>query len=942
MRGLQRLLVLLGFRRNLDTVEREIDEELTFHLELLAEMHHADGMEQRQARKLAMQQFGDIDEIRNRGRTILVGAPPPRRRGSLLDQLRQDLGFSLRLLQKNPGFAAVAILTLALGIGANTAIFSVVDAVLLRPLPYLEPERLVLVFERTPRQVLEGRGAFTVAPANFLDWQERQQVFSEMAAMKRTSVNLTGGEEPVRISAQRVSAAFFRILGAEAALGRTFRPEEDAVDADSVVVISHRLWRTVFGADPEVLGRTLQLNGEPHSIVGVMPADFSFTNLRRSGSERVDLWATDPFRNDARTVRTSHRLRVIGRLQPGVTLDQARAEMDAIPANLAQAYPETNEGLGALVIPLREWLVSDVRGSLLILMGAVGFVLLIACVNVANLLLARADARHREIAVRTAVGAGRLRLARQLLTESLLLALLGGAGGLLLARWGVASIVALAPDTIPLLEDVGIDGRVLGATLLTCLVTATFFGLVPALRTARVGTDASLWSAGHPATGKNRRLLGRQLLVATQIALALVLLIGVGLMLATFARLQQIPLGFETENVYRLYVQLPREKYAVDSGSVRQTRILWNVRPEKTALVRGVVERLESLPGIEAAGAINYLPFFPNAWHSVLNIEGRPGPFVGRWLSWVSANEAGQPDRAMLRPITPGYFQTMGIPLLHGRTFSWADDASATDVAIIDEAMAEEHWPGQSPLGRSFIAADGTEDTPRPFEVVGVVANVWERGFYQWNLDEAADRRPTMYIPQAQQSGTYDDAYIASPMQVNFIARYSGEDQHVAAAMREVLKELDPQQPIANLQSLDEYVAEALTDRRFYTLLIGTFSAVSLLLALMGIYGVMAYQVSQRVHEIGVRLALGAHPAMIVKMIVRGGLAVGMLGVAMGVLGALALTRLLSSWLWGVTATDPFTFASLSAVMLVVALIACVVPARRAARVDAVISLRAE
>lgn len=865
---------------------------------------------------------------------------PPRGGASIPGgSLLEDVRFGLRVLVKNPGFTAVAVLTLAVGIGATTAIFSVVDAVLFRPFPYAEPERIVRLWERTPPP---RSSMFALSPANFLDWRAQCTVFEDMAAIKTARPILIGVGEPERVEGMRVSASFFRILGVDTALGRTFTDDEDRLDGERVVVLSHGAWRRRFGADADIIGRNITLGEEPHTVIGVMPEGFNLI-LSFWDPEKVELWLPYPFMSDPPQERRAKRLSAIARLRPEVTLDQARAEIDTITRRLEEQYPESNTGWRGIVNPYHSDLVGYVRSYLLLLLGAVSFVLLIACANVANLLLARSVTREREVAVRAALGAGRRRLLQQLLVENVLLALAGGAAGVLLARWGVSTIVATSPTAIPRLDEVGVDTRVLGFTLLVCLVTSVVFGLVPALRGSRSDLVESLKDGVTTAITSGRHR-GRSLLVAVEIALALILLAGGALLIDTFRRVQNIDIGIESDDVMTMQLSLPRERYAeaTGTGSTPTTAnfTLWTVGVQHGQLVSGVLDRLARVPGTESVAAVNFLPLGGTGWGTLLFIEGRqvgePWPDAPRY----TVNDEGQPHAASLRAVEGDYFSTMGIPLLRGREFTERDGASSPGVAIVSDAMAREYWPGEDPIGKRFLAQDGQVDEQRSFEIIGVVGDARQVGFEEWDMGRAAG--PVMYIPYGQQATAYVDWQISFRMRVSFVARNAGDPSAVALAMRSAVWELDENQPIASIASMEERLSDSLKGRRFNAVLMGSFSVIALVLGMMGIYGVTAYSVGQRTHEIGLRMALGAQPGTVMRMVVWQGLVLTIVGIAVGIGGSYALTGLIARWLYGVGPHDPLVLVGVSLLMSLVALAACLVPARRAARVDPMIALRNE
>ena len=871
------------------------------------------------------------------------------KRQHYLDTLLMDLKFALRGLVRNPGFAVVAILTLALGIGASVAVFSVLEAVLLRQLPYPEPERVVQVRLRA----FDGSEA-TISPGIFIRFQERNQVFAAMAAIERYPVgytNLTGGDSPLRIEAPRVSANFFDVLGVDAAMGRTFLPEDDLPDATAVAVLSYGLWQRAFGGDPDIVGRTIRLDETPHTVVGVTPFEFTYP-MPDGGTP--DLWLAQPLPPDARNAR-SLTLWAVARIRPEVTVEGARAELDAIVEGLIEEYPyladpRSGRRVGVVVEQYHRHLVQGVRVSLLMLAGGVGFVLLIAWVNVVNLLLARFNSREREIALRSAIGASRSRVARQLMTESLVLSVLGGAAGLFLARWMVTLFVALAPtpgggrmgltaNAIPLLSRAEIGGWALAMTAVTCLVTAVACGIGPAIRAARTDPATGLRS-GRQRGGDGRRAVGGQMLVAVEIALAMILLIGAGLLLTALARLSEIPLGFDPANVQVMRAELTRERYASLEEGVRGTRSArWKLRPEQGSLVTDVVGRLAALPGVDVAGAVNILPFqgaVSSNYGAALHFE---------WLDRSTERQrifAGIPQhgRGFVATVTPDYFRAMGIPMLRGRGFSRSDDESAPRVAIVNQSLIDFFQLGENPVGKRLMVLDGTEW--RSTEIVGVVGSVLQFGFYQMTLERGALGWSLVYLPYSQPATRYGRFQVDFHTTTNFVARHGGDGQAAGTAMREIFRRADPDTPIAFVDGMEAYVAENMMDRRFYMLLIGILAAVSLVLALIGVYGVMAFQVGQRVHEIGIRMALGARATGVVRMIVGEGSRVAVLGALMGVAGAMAATRLLSNWLYGVSPTDPVVFIGLAGVMVGAAVIACLVPARRAARVDPMASLRAE
>ncbi|MDQ3652168.1 MAG: ABC transporter permease [Acidobacteriota bacterium] len=800
--------------------------------------------------------------------------------------LWQDLRYGLRTLLAKPGFALVAVITLALGIGATSTIFSFVNGILLRPLPYQDSERLVLLDETAPKRGIPSMG---VSFPNFVDWREQNGVFAGVAAYDDRSFAFTGGGEPEQLSGAIVSHNAFEILGVTPMLGRTFHPEEDGTDQSDVVILSNGLWERRFGANSEIIGQSIVVNNRARVVVGVMPLGFKFP-------ETAELWI--PLTPEVRNwTRNDHGISAVGRLKPDVTLEQAQADINAVARRIEELHPVMNEGMGVNLIPLRDGLVGDFRKALLLLLGVVGLVLAVACANVANLLLARASARQREIAVRAALGASRWRVFRQLLTESFLLGVTGGALGLVLALWGLDLLLAAIPVDLPFWMKFNLDWRVLGFAAGMALLTSLIFGVAPALQAARIDLNETLKEGGRSGAGASRHRL-RRALVVVEVALSLILLIGAGLMTRSFLRLQQVNPGLNAENVLTLRVSLPSAKY--DAPEKRQD------------FFKQLLERTRALPGVQAAGAISYLPLSGGGWGRSLTVEDHPVLSVGQA---PSINHC---------VITPKYFRAMGITLLTGRDFTDADARDAAKVTIVDERLAREYWPNESPLGKR-VRFGPPEDNEPWHTIVGVVGDVKHESL---NLTQ----RKSVYLPHAQ----------VSIGGMALAVRTRANPENLAAAIRDQVKELDPNQPVTAIRTMSEVISRSVWQPRLYAILFGVFAAVALLLASVGIYGVMSYAVAQRTHEIGIRMALGAQRGDVLRLVIGQGMWLVMVGVGIGVLASLALTRLMGSLLFGVGATDPVTFAGVAVLLAAAALIACYIPARRATKVDPMIALRYE
>lgn len=807
-----------------------------------------------------------------------------------METLFRDIRYGCRMLLKKPGFTAIAALTLGLGIGANTAIFSVVNAVLLRPLPYRQPDRLVEIWETNP---LKGWKDAPAAPANFYDWEQQNEVFEGMANYSPSPGNfvLAGRDAPERLRGQTVSGNLFSVLGAKAALGRIFLPEETWKGKNEVVVLSHSLWKRRFGEDPNIIGQTISLDARNYSVVGVMPDGFYFPD------KTTDLWlpwGLDP--NRIANLRRPHFMRVVARLKSGTTLGQAQAEMTTIAGRLEQQYPGTNIKMGVGLGLLHDWTVTDTRLPLLMLLAAVAFILLIACANIANLLLARAATRMREIAIRTALGAGRLRLVRQLLTESLIMSVVGGALGLMLAVWGTQLLLAFSPGNIPRFDEISIDASVFSFTLGVSFLTTLVFGLVPALASSKIDLNLSLKEGGPRAGGDARHNRARNLFVVVEVAFALMLLIGAGLMIKSFVRLERVNPGFDPNNILALQVSLPASKYKEDAQQI--------------GFFQQALERVRNLPGVSDASITLTLPSQGPAWTSDFTIEGRPPEEYGKE---VRHNVVGS-----------DYFRTMRVPLASGRVFNDYDDKDHPAVIVINEALAREFFAYEDPLGKrlKFSKPEVEDDW---FAIVGVVKDEKLEGL-------ATDVKPEVYQPFPQSANNA----------VSLLVRTERDPHTLIGAVRSKISELDKDIPLFDIKSMKELLYQSIARERFTVLLLTIFAGVALILSAVGIYGVMSYAVTERTHEIGIRMALGAHTGEVLKLVVRQGIKLALAGVGLGLSGSFALTRLMSQLLFGVSATDPLTFIGISALLTGVALVACFVPARRATKVDPMVALRYE
>jgi putative ABC transport system permease protein len=797
-----------------------------------------------------------------------------------MDTLLQDMRYGFRLLVKRPGFTVVAIITLALGIGANTAIFSVVNAVLLRPLPYPEPERLLTLRSNQSLPDLE-------------DIKAQSQAFESFGGAVMQAQDFTGEAEPLQVRAALVNADLFKALGAKAAIGRTISDEEDRFGGERVVVLSHAFWQRHFGGQPDAIGKAMPLSGNNYTIIGVMPSDFTMPR------ESADVWAAVRVANPiAAQFRGVHFLRTYFRLKPGVSIAQARSDMENIDGWLEQQYPEENKNRRTELIPLYERIVGSTRATLLILFGAVGLVLLIACANFANLLLARAAARQQEIVIRAALGAGRRRLVRQMVTESVLLSVLGGAGGLVLATWGIDLLIALKPANLPRLSAIGIDLWVLAFTFGLSILTGVVFGLVPALSASHLNVNEALKEGGRSATGSATSHLLRSLLVISEIALALVLLIGAGLLIKGLWLLRSVDPGFKTENILTMRVELPESRY--------------KEIPKQTAFRQNLMDGLNSLTGV-AAGMISELPLSGDQLTHNFVIEGRAPLAVGE-----------EPE-LMTRSVGGDYFRAMSIPLLQGRDFSAQDRSDTPMVGLVNESFAREYFPGESPIGARISWARGQRQW---MTIIGIVGDVKHFGL---NQPEA----PAFYSSYAQLNQSWKRwMYLAVR-----------SDMDMATLTAEVKKQIwaiDKLIPVTKVQTMREVMAASIAEQQFNMTLMGIFAGVALVLAAVGIYGVASYSVTQRTREIGIRMALGAKGSDVLRLILRQGAMLAAIGVAIGLVAAFALTRLMSSLLYGVSATDPLTFTVISLVLIGVALVACFVPARRATKVDPMVALRYE
>jgi putative ABC transport system permease protein len=862
------------FRRG--QVEAELNEELRYHLERQIEVNTAAGMSVEEARYAALRAMHGLDQRKEECRDM--------RRVKLIEDLWQDFRFSLRSLLKRPGFTAIVLIALGLGIGANTAIFSLVNAVILQPLPYRDPDRLISVYGTRNRST-QG----SVGPTDFLDYRSQNKTFEQFAASSSMMLpmNLTGSGEPERLSASAITGNYFDTFGVRPALGRGFSLENEKTGQDHVTVLSHAFWQTRFGGDPNIVNKTINLDGKAYEVLGVMPAEVVLP-------QPAQLWVPLNFDADPEMkMRNARFLLSIGRLKEGVTLDQAQTDTDLIAAQLEQQYPDSNTGWSLRLIPLREILVGGSRTMLFILFGAVGFVLLIACANVANLLLVRAAARQKEIAMRTALGASRLRIVRQMITESLLLAIFGGAFGALLAVAGVKLLVSLGEDNIPRTANVKIDATVLAFTLIISLATGLLFGLAPAIRAMKENLIDALKDGirgGSEATVKNRT---RSLLVVFESAIAVMLLIAAGLLIRSLVALQNVDPGFDPNNVLTLRVDLSRQKYNT---------------PEKASTFFEQLEtRVAGLPGVEAVGLITDLPLSGEARDMPYRVEGRPATSDTAFVDF--------------RRVNKNYFSAMRIPLRRGRNFTEQEVRQSDQAIVVSQAFVDSVFPNEEALGKRLIIWSGIRD--ESYEIVAIVGDTR----YQSLQGEPS---ATMYVPTREF------------LFVNLVIRTQGDPLSLVGGVRKEVNALDPDQPIAAIRPMTEWVAMSAAGARYRTTLLGLFALLAMILAATGIYGVMSYSVAQRTQEIGVRMALGARPLDVLKLVVRQGMMLALIGAIVGLAGALALTRVMSSLLFGVTERDPITFVAVAALLIVVAFISCFVPAHRATRVDPLMALRCE
>jgi putative ABC transport system permease protein len=819
--------------------------------------------------------------------------------------LIQDVRYAFRVMRMNLGFTAVAVLTLALGVGANTAIFSVVDSVLFRPWPYPHPERIVEIL----KQYKDGTGVSVCVPL-FNYWKEHGGVFEHVAAFSTVpnGFNLAERGLPERVPGVRVTADFFKVFGIQPLRGRAFLPEEDRPGGERAVVLSYDLWRARFNADPSLVGNPIVIDGQPYTVAGIMPQGFRFPDAYEFG-RGPDLWI--PFQLPQDSQDPANYLVAIGRLKPDLSRQQAQARMSVVTQQLRREQPRfVDADEGVKLLPLHEALVGNIRPVLLILLGAVGFVLLIACVNVANLLLSRSAARAKEIAIRSAMGAGRWRLTRQLIVESMLLGVLGGAAGLGVAYAGVQALVALSPLQLPGASRAGLDGRVLGFALVLSVLTGLLFGLAPALSISRTRLNESLKESSTRSTagGHRRRLSGA--LVASETALSFVLLVGAGLLVESFIKLGHVEPGFDPRHVLTFETTLPEAKYGTP--------------PALEAFCRSVLEQLQALPGVESAAAVTSLPteFGPDF---PFTIEGRQ-----------ESSPGGASGDSQYRVVSPDYFRALRIPLLRGRFFNDADTAQSPGTVIINQAMARQFWPHQDPVGQTLLIAKqmGPEWADRPRQIVGVVGDVKDT-----SLNEPPPLE--MFIPYTQVPAVFV-ALAVRLIPARWVIRTQSDPLALSAPARQAVLAVDANEPIAGVQSLEEVLAGSLGRWRFAMFLLGAFAGLALVLAAVGVYGVLSYSVSQRTHEIGIRMALGARRQDVLKLVVGRGMMLALLGVALGIAGAFGLTRFLAGLLYGVRPSDPLTFVAVALVLLGVAVLASYLPARRAAKVDPMVALRYE
>lgn len=861
-----------------DLVEQELSEEVRACLDLLTDEKVRDGLSPEEARRAALIELGGVEQVKESIRDVRIGR--------YIETVWQDLRYGVKMLMKDRSLTAAVVVTLALGIGVNTAVFSVINTVLLTPLPYAEPKQLVLVqesFEQNGR-----RAPNYIAPGNFFEWRAQNHSFTDLAyyTFSTTPRNLTGGGEPEKLEAMYVSDNLFDLLGVQSHLGRTFVAGEAKPGEESGAVLSYGLWQRRFGGDPSMVGKTVRLDGVEVTVIGVMPPFFEFP------TRKADLWLAHALAPAAAGTRQAHYLQAVGRLKPGVTVEQADNELAAIAERMREQYPESNRYVGAMATPLEEEVVGDVRRPLLVLLAAAVFVLLIGCANVASLLLARAAARQKEIAVRTAIGAGRWRIVRQLLTESLVLAVAGGLAGLLLALWGVPLLVELMPDDIAQGKSAAVDLRVLGFALAASLLTGLIFGLAPAMYASKPDLNYALKEGSGIGQGVARQRL-RGLLVVVEIAVSIVLLTGAGLLVRSFVLLNQIDPGFRADHLLTFEVPLPYLKYP-DAA-------------KRATFFAELTQRLQAMPEVEAAGVTTIAPL--KSW--------------GGGMTFITEQKGETRVVSALPRVTDGgFFQALGVPLIRGRLFDERDGANAPGVVIITEALAHTAWPNEDPIGKRLKM--GIETNPW-LTVVGLVSDT--------RTLLTTRQYPIVYLPYEQNSAF-------APRDV--IVRTKIEPLMLATAVREAVWAIDKEQPVAAVRTMEGIISESLGRERFNLLLLTTFAALAVVMAGVGIYGVMSYTVMQHTREIGIRIALGAQNWAVLKLFMGHGLTLTLAGVATGTAAAYGLTRLMASLLYGVKPTDPVTFGAVTVFLVSIAMLACYLPARRAAKVDPLVALRYE